>query len=402
MKFRKMLYERYLVRDRHFYRFGFLGSGILKKMEVLGDRERLMMFEWTHSPIHPAVYRRIARSIELKRPGVWEEGKCRETVMERYGPVGSVGWLDEGAAAEDVIAKLGTPALVREDGAHIWEYPQDEDGWRSTERLVLPFSDGKLARFDSGYHDSGWKSREAIPGGLPWMLEQAGPYSPYDDEKPGARGEKAKVMPEELKEELLRLFLEKAEQPGEDSNDLSLVLMILVEQGVRDPKALGIVREWFEADGGHYAAWTLHRVGQAEDIALFVGKVRETYRVADEGEGVSSDLHNWLAFIPNEDERYPDLLREGLSHSKGPVRETAYYFLRSAPFPQEERLAFVRSGLRDAEQGVRRRITWFYDAHEMSDSDWQLLEEAASRETDEYTRKEMQKTLSKRRAKPAD
>jgi hypothetical protein len=59
----EIVYDRYLVRDGRFYRFGFLEDGVMKKMEVLGDRERLMMFEWTHSPIHPEVYRKIARSV---------------------------------------------------------------------------------------------------------------------------------------------------------------------------------------------------------------------------------------------------------------------------------------------------------------------------------------------------
>ena len=391
----EIVYDRYLVRDGRFYRFGFLESGVMKKMEVLGDRERLMMFEWTHSPIHPEVYRKIARSVELKRPGKWQENECRKRVMADYGPEGAVGCFGEGAAVGDVVALIGAPTTTREDGARVWEYPKEEDGFRWTERLTLPFAAGKLARFDGEYYDSAWNSREAIPGGLPWMKSQAEPY-----EDPPVRGEEAKAMPDALKVELLRLFLQKAEDPEEDFNGLCQVMKILVEQGVRDPKALEIVRKRFAADGDHYAAWVLHEAGQPEDVTLFVDKIRAAYR---DGEGGAlSDLHNWLAFVPDEDPRYPDLLRDGLKSRSGSVRDSAYFFLGSAPFPEEERLAFVRQGLRDPEKGVRYWSARVFAKREMSDAGWKLLEEAAGREQDETTRKDMLEVLSKREGKGGD
>ena len=316
--------------------------------------------------------------------------------MADYGPESAVGCFGEGTAAGDVVALIGTPTKTREDGARIWEFPKEEDGYRWVERLTLPFPKGKLARFDGEYYDSAWNSREAIPGGLPWMRIKASP--PYGD--PFASGEKAEIMPEALKEELLRLFLQKAEDPEEDFNGLCEVMKILVEQGVRDQRALEIVRKRFAADGDHYAAWVLHEAGQAEDVTLFVEKIRKSYR---DGEGgVSTDLHNWLAFVPDDDPRYPDLLRDGLSSRSGSVRDSAYFFLGSAPFPEEERLAFVRKGLRDPEERVRYWSARFFDKHEMSEADWKLLEEAAGREQDETTRKDMLEVLSEREEKSGD
>ncbi len=391
----EIVYERYLVRDGRFYRFGFLEDGVMKKMEVLGDRERLMMFEWTHSPIHPEVYRKIARSVELKRPGKWQENECRKRVMADYGPEGAVGCFGEGADVGDVLALIGAPTKIREDGVRIWEYPKEADGFRWTERLTLPFAADKLARFDGEYYDSAWDSREAIPGGLPWMKSQAELYK-----DPPVRGEEAKAMPDALKAELLRLFLQKAEDPEEDFNGLCQVMTILVEQGVRDPKALSIVRKRFAADGDHYAAWVLHEAGQPEDVTLFIDKIRAAYR---DGEGGAlTDLHNWLAFVPDDDPRYPDLLRDGLSSRSGSVRDSAYFFLGSAPFPEEERLAFVRQGLRDQEKRVRYWSARVFAKREMSDADWKLLEDAAAREQDESTRKDMLEVLSKREGKGGD
>lgn len=394
-----VVYDRYLVRNGLLYRFSFLENGVLKKMQVLGDGERIMMFEWTHLPIHPAVYRKIARSLELKKEGSWTETDCRKRVLDLYGPAAMVGWFDEGSAYEAVEKVLGKPTRTESGGTHVWEYPKNEDGYRWTERLSLPFAGGKLIRFDSDYYDSAWDQREAIKGGIPWMMEVAEPY-----EDPPVRGEQAKKMPEGMKKELLLLFLEKAQHKDTDFNSLCQVMKILVEQGVQDQTALDIVRNRFAFEGGHYAAWVLHEAGHPEDVTLFVDKIRHLYREAKdnpERDFGLSDLHNWLAFIPDDDERYPELLREGLSSPHTDVREDAFYFLDSAPFPEQERIAFVHNGLRDSSARVRYWSTRYYDKENMSDRDWELLRKAAEQEKDKRTLKEMQEILDKHQAAQA-
>jgi hypothetical protein len=388
-----VVYDRYLVRNGNLYRFSFLENGILKKMQVLGDDERIMMFEWTHLPIHPAVYRQIARSLVLKKRGAWTEADCRKRVLERYGAEGVVGWFDEGSTVESVEKVLGKPTRTKSDGVHVWEYPKTEDGYRWTERLSLPFSDGKLLRFGSGFYDSAWNDREAIKGGIPWMMQAAEPY-----EDPPVRGEQAKKMPERLKEELLAMFLEKAQDKDTDFNSLCQVLKILVEQGVQDEKALNIVRKRFVSDGDHYAAWVLHEAGHPEDVTLFIDKISKLYREAKgspERDFGLSDLHNWLAFIPDDDERYPELLREGLRSPHTDVRDDAYFFLDSAPFPEKERIAFIHAGLEDASARVRYWSTRCFDKKNTTNLDWDILRKAAAQERDESTLKEMKEVLDK-------
>jgi hypothetical protein len=384
-----VVYERYLVRSGQLYRLSFLEDGVLKKMQVLGDGERLMMFEWTHLPIHPAIFRRIARSVELKKDGKWEAAECQKRVFDRYGPEDAVGWLDEGSTAKTAEGLLGVPTRTEATGLLVWDYPKNEDGYRWTERLALPFTNGKLVRFDSAYYDSGWDQRSAIKGSTPWMMEAA---EPYEDPE-------AKKMPEELKGELLELFLEKAEDGDEDFNSLCQVLKILVEQGVRDKQALSIVRARFASKGGHFAAWVLHEAGQAEDVTLFIKKIREFYRIGNEKpdhDFGSSDLHNWLAFIPNDDQRYPELLRNGLTSPNASVRESAYFFLSSAPFPVKDRISFVHNGLRDSSARVRYWSTRYYARNAMSKRDWELLKRASELEKDDHTLKEMKEVLEER------
>lgn len=179
------------------------------------------------------------------------------------------------------------------------------------------------------------------------------------------------------------------------------MLTILVHQGVENERALDIVRRRFAAEGGHYAAWVLYKVGHAEDVTLFVDKIRELYQKADSDptrDFGSSDLHNWLAFVPDDDIRYPELLRDGLESPNEEVRESAYFFLASAPFPEEERVSFVRAGLRDSSAGVRYWATRYYAGEKMSSSDWEILRTAAEQERDDRTRKEMNEVLDKQDA----
>lgn len=389
-----IVYERYLIRGGNLYRYSFLEGGVLKKMQVLGARERLMMFEWTHSPIHPEVYRKIARSVELKSSGRWQEDDCRKRVSELYGRADALGWLDEGTSAEAVEVILGKPARTDRDGTRVWEYPKEERGYRQMEKISLPFGAGKLARFDASYRDDGWEDRQVIRGSVAWMSVAANEYK-----DPPVRGETIKPMPGELKKELLDLFLQKAGQAGEDFNTLCSVMTILVEQGVQDEKALGIIRRRFMDEGGHYAAWVLHKAGHPEDIELFAGKIREVYRIgrANPQEPSESDLHNWLAFIPDEDARYPDLLREGLGNPNESVRTTAYFFIDSAPLPAGETHALIRAGLKDPAARVRYWAGRYFGQKPMSDEDWQLLAKAAAVETDEENLRQFQKLLETRK-----
>ena len=395
-------YERYLVRQGNLYRFSFLEGGVLKKMQVLGGGKRLMMFEWTHSPIHQAVYRKIARSVELIGEGGFEEKECREIVLERYGKRDAIGWLDEGASLESVKEVLGDTTRSDENENRIWETVIEEDSYRRTERFSLPFIDGKLVRFDDSYFDSGWKDQVAIKGSVAWMVEQVDPsvrgdvFGQADDseEKPSAA----------LKEELLQLFFKHAADPelsALDFNGICRVLRVLVKDGLRDEKALEFVRERFAKSGGHYAAWVLHETGDAESIGLFVSKVREIYAEGtadpDETYGWSSDLHNLLSFIPKNDARYAPLLREGLTNVNDSIRESAYYFIGSDPFPAEETMEFVRAGLKDEAARVRRLAADYFDDHEVPDADRELLREISENEKDERTRDEMREALKSRK-----
>ena len=388
----EVIYDRYLVRSGNLYRFSFLDSGVMKKMQVLGDGERVMMFEWTHLPMHPAVYREIARSVTLKKSGPWMEPDCRKRVLERYGPQGAVGWFDEGSSVEEVVKVLGKATRIEGDRVQVWDHPKEDKEFRWVERLSLPFADGKLARFESGYFD-GLINREAIKGGLSWMMETAEAY-----EGTGECGDEPKKMPAAVKAELLAMFIEKAQDKEEDFDALCQVLTKLVKRGVRDEGALKMVRKRFVAEGGGYAAWVLHEAGDPADVTLFVDKVRELYRnVADEPdtELPAGDLHNLLAFIPDEDDRYPDLLREGLRSRNDDVRETAYGLVHRAPFPEKERLAFIHGGLGDASARVRDSSACCFDGKNTTGLDWELLRKAFGKETDKSTLKRMREVLEK-------
>ena len=289
---------------------------------------------------------------------------------------------------------FGKPARTEKGGIHVWEYPKTNQGYRWIERLSLPFADNKLLPLKSGYYT--FADRELIKGGVPWMIDAARPY-----ETPPVRGKKAKKMPENLKNQLLKLFLEKAQDENANFNVLFQVLQILVEQGVQDEKALAIARKRFIIGGDNFAVWVLHKAGHAEDVTLFVNKVRNIYRKGTENpksEFLSNGLHNLLAFISRKDKRYPELLRDGLKNLHPDVRASAYYFLNNAPFPKKERLAFVHSGLDDSSERVRYWSVRFLDTPEISKLDWELLYKASQKEQDKNNLKEMKEVLEKHKA----
>ena len=60
--------ERYLEHHGSLYRFSLFGNGLVKKIQMLGDGLRLVLFEWTHMPISQQVYAQIALSVRFRQP----------------------------------------------------------------------------------------------------------------------------------------------------------------------------------------------------------------------------------------------------------------------------------------------------------------------------------------------
>lgn len=94
-------------------------------------------------------------------------------------------------------------------------------------------------------------------------------------------------------------------------------------------------------------------------------------------------------------------MREGLKSLNADVRDSAFYFLDSAPFPGEERTAFVRAGLEDPSARVRYWCACYFDKKVMAGRDWELLRNVAAREKDESTLKKMKEVLAKHDAAKA-
>ena len=61
-------YEKYLEHHGSLYRFSLFDNGVFKKIQMLGDGLRLVLFEWTHMPISQQVYAQIALSVRFRQP----------------------------------------------------------------------------------------------------------------------------------------------------------------------------------------------------------------------------------------------------------------------------------------------------------------------------------------------
>ena len=391
-----IVYMHYLEHNGNLYRFSFLEDGNLKKMQILGGNdERIMLSEWTHSFIHPEVYRHIAKSLEFKKSASWSKDYCIKQVKEHYGESAVFGFFNKGTSVNSVEKIFGKPDKIKNDGRYIWEYTKTENGYQWTEQLTLTFKNGKLQEFGSDYYTV--SEEKAIKGSIPWMVETAESYENDD---------KTRKMPENLKKELLALFLEKAQDKKNDFDSLCQVLWTLLKQGVKDEEALKIVRKHFKSKGGHHAAWVLHEAGHPEDIDLFVDKIKQLYSkgkanpeapAEDDFDEFSNffDLDNWLCFIPKGDKRYANLLREGLQSPNANIRETAYYFLNSAPFSSEECRNFAHIGLQDSSNRVRYWSIGFYKEKDLTQKDLELLRKLAKQEKDKSNIKKLKEILKK-------
>ena len=60
-----MAEEKYLEHHGLLYRFSLFDNGMVKKIQMLGDGLRLVLFEWTHMPISQQVYVQIALSVQV-------------------------------------------------------------------------------------------------------------------------------------------------------------------------------------------------------------------------------------------------------------------------------------------------------------------------------------------------
>lgn len=417
-----IVYQKLLVNKGQLYRFSYLKSGVMKKAQVLADKTRAMTLEWTHGLIHPKVFSKMARSIELKNKSDFTEeemkAKARRLYLDKnnlsedvylagtYGYKSIVSWFNFTTTKEDAIQSLGKPNQEKEDGSIVWETELEEYEYRRTQTLTLRFQNGELLPLNSKYLQDG--EEVAVEGTVSWMWEAVKPFrdgeAGFGDENEETK--KALTMSKDLKEQLLSLFFEKSKDPKSNFNTLCQILEILLKHGVRSEDALDVVREKFVKYSYHSASHILYDYGNKEDLKIFVEKIKQIYAgtivreprsfVRDD-EFYVGDLSNYLHFISDDHPEYVSLVRQGLEHKEAVVNEKLFYHLDTVNFSKDERSKFIHKGLASESYRVRSATVDCFHKSEVLKKDWKALKEVYKEEPDEELKQEMKKALEERK-----
>lgn len=160
-----MVHHVYRVEDGCLARFSLLPGGAVKKAQLLGDKVRLMAFEWTHLACKRPVYEEMVERMTLKIPHRWSEGRLHEEVSRRYGMEGRAGWLAPGftiSKADEIMAKSS------EESGTLRSWSDLQDNYPA--RLEAVFENGMLVRLTTeGIERTG---EEAVMGSLDWAEDR--------------------------------------------------------------------------------------------------------------------------------------------------------------------------------------------------------------------------------------
>jgi hypothetical protein len=163
--------------------YDLLEDGQLKKMQVLGDGERLQVFEWTHIPMSQDSYLRLTESVTLKNAGTRSAAEWTAAFQKHAKNRDPSGWLAPGMDENEVIALLGQPAS-RKKSTLIYQETDEDQEWLTTTRISLP--DGVFRSLSKR-----WRVTEEIPptpGTLRWALKLVD-----DDEHKATKAEIAQL-----------------------------------------------------------------------------------------------------------------------------------------------------------------------------------------------------------------
>ena len=165
-----MVHHVYRMKDGCLVRFSLLPGGAVKKAQLLGDKLRLMSFEWTHLACQREVYEEMVERMTLKIQHPWTEERFQEEVSKRYGMAGRCGWLHPGmtlAAANKIMESEAKET----EGIHRWTALQNDYPCV----LKAEFKDGLLVRFtDEGGQRTG---EEAVKGTFNWAKDRVERFS---------------------------------------------------------------------------------------------------------------------------------------------------------------------------------------------------------------------------------
>jgi len=357
-----VVYDKYLFHNGALYRFSFLGSGEVKRVQLLCNGLRVVLFERTHLPIHEDVYLDIALSVKM-RNGPCDEDEMKKAVFAKYGFEGRLGFLEKGMTKSDVTELLGVPRREHKGILYYLQRHSYEDGrgtysYETTTRLDL--RRGSFAGFGKNWR----RARELPPerGTPEWILAKArykeGMWRAEDYDL-------GPLNPDEVKYVFDRIVALLPEASSNHWGILCQAVHALHAQGLKDKRVLPAIRARYLEDDlrMHQASWILHIYDPDGSRDLFLKRIRLTLdgakkRAASLIKKEQSltlapydDLHNLLSFLGKTHPQRVDLIIEAMDHPHSQIRSDAYFFWDS--IPREVARPRLIKGLKDRNVYVR-------------------------------------------------
>lgn len=363
--------------------YDLLESGHLKKMQVLGEKKVLHLFEWTHLPMSQDSYLRLTENLVLKPAAAKSEGEWYETFQQKGSKEDRWGWLAPGMTEAQILKVIGKPD-DREMDALIYTETHGDNEWLITTRIRL-----RKGRFHS--LESDWQIMTEIPpspGTLRWASKLV-----EDKAKKVTDSEKAL-----LRKSCLTQLLSC---PADQWNDWVRVADALHDGGWKEP-TLGtlIASRFLEKDVNvNMASILIGDLNPPGTQELVVRRIRFELDEAGREEALKKDylfssplgnFHNLLCQIEGKEERHV-FIKEGLVHPHAAIREDAFGWIEK--LPESEALEAALKGLKESDAYIRRNSAEVFLKFPGRKEHLPSLRTQAEREKDKSTRETLLKAI---------
>lgn len=379
------IYMKRLIKNSKLYSFYYLKSGALKYMETRSAKVYAQTSYWTDVTLHHAVFKKIARSIELKDKSSVSKKEFQKDLSKTM----LVSWFDFTTTKEQAIAALGQPFEKHQDHI-IWKVKNEYYGYRWTDTITLPFKNGKIAPIDYGFFKSGSDKRVAIKGTVSWLYEELKPH--FQQEKQTLKKEQA--------EKFLNMTYNFASQKKRTEHSAYLlyldIIPTLIEQGYKTDKLIELCREEFRLHKLNYAGRVLLKNADSKDLDYFVSEAKNLIKEINLGQKTinesDANLSMFLRFC-KEHPKFDDVLREGLSSPNEEIQLNSYYMLNESNFSKDEFNQWFQKGLKDKSSVVRSISLNSFKDKRVNKQSLNLLKELSETEKDEFVLQKVNEAL---------
>ncbi len=319
-----MVHHVYRVEDGCLARFSLLPGGAVKKAQLLGDKVRLMAFEWTHLACKRPIYEEMVERMTLKIPNLWSERRLRDEVSRRYGMEGRAGWLAPGCTitkADEIMAKSSTESGAIRNWSDLQEnYPA---------KVEATFENGKLVKLTTeGAERTG---EEAVKGTLDWTEDRFELLTrgPRDTDPLKEAPPPPKPTSEQLAEIVEAVVLLSAKTPESDWwRCVSLMADLSKAHGIRDARFTNAIL--LRGKGSRNELEILKALGHAELDEWVIGLLQamkletpsKTDKMSSYDDPVSSradDAEELIKFLADKHHPQATALAQSLFRSGEPA-----------------------------------------------------------------------------------